>query len=69
MYFNLNASSVLPEGGTSTKAMLKRGLFSSSQLGNEQQLCAHIANSHFQFEVSFTKVQGSSELEFVSGPS
>ena len=68
MYFNLNASSVLPEGGTSTKAMLKRGPFRPFQLGNEQQLCARIANSHFQFEMSFTKVQGCSELEFVSGP-
>lgn len=67
MYFNLNASSVLPEGGT--KAVLKRGPFCSFQLGNEQQLCARIANSHSQFEASFTKVQGCSELELVSGPS
>lgn len=49
--------------------MLKRGPFCSFQLGNEQQLCARIANSHSQFEASFTKVQGCSELELVSGPS
>lgn len=49
--------------------MVKRGPFCSFQLGSEQQLCAHIVNSHFQFDMSFTKAQGCSELEFVSGSS